>query len=197
MYRSTNFLYGLPVNDIDSIAAGAISLSEADRVRLVYEYITSTTTDSGGLGVAPGAEQWSRVTSIMAIHDQEFNERWLKAWSTHGVESVDLDKVKDHVSHSPDFPISISNGLWALVWRGSWIIFPLSCNLHKSPHCYLRTRRWILVIWGVLLPLLFRRSHLVGYHFRGVLEDCRAQDFRPVGNLRCLPGREAPTRLHR
>lgn len=100
MARDSNFIHGLPVNDLDSIAAGNISLTDADRVRLVYDYITWTTAD-GGLAVAPGAEQWSRVTNIMAIHDQEFNERWLKAWSTHGVGSVDLDKIKDHVSHPP------------------------------------------------------------------------------------------------
>jgi anoctamin-10 len=81
MHRDSNFIHGLPVNNLDSIAAGNINLSDADRVRLVHDYITWTTAD-GGLAVVPGTEQWSRVTNIMAIHDQEFNERWLKAWST-------------------------------------------------------------------------------------------------------------------
>ena len=101
MARDSNFIHGLPVNNLDSIASGNISLSDADRVRLVHDYITRTTAD-GGLAVVPRAEQWSRVTNIMAIHDQEFNERWLKAWSTHGVGSVDLDKIKDHVSPLSD-----------------------------------------------------------------------------------------------
>jgi len=91
------------VKDLDSIAAGNVSLSDADRVRLLHDYITWTTAD-GGLAVVPGAEEWSRVTDIMAIHDQEFNERWLKAWSTQGVGSVDLDKIKDHVSCLPSPP---------------------------------------------------------------------------------------------
>ena len=90
------------MNNLDSIAAGNISLSEADRVRLIHDYITWTNAD-GGLAVVPGTEQWSRVTNIMAIHDQEFNERWLKAWSTRGVGSVDLDKIKDHVGYLPSF----------------------------------------------------------------------------------------------
>ena len=96
------------MHDLDSITAGDVELSDADRIRLIYDYITWTTAD-GGLAVVPGTEQWSRVTTIMAIHDQEFNERWLKAWSTHGVESIPLDKIKDHVScishtlaYSPD-----------------------------------------------------------------------------------------------
>jgi len=94
------------VNNLHSIAAGNISLSDADRVRLVHDYITWTTAD-GGLAVVPGAEQWSRVSNIMAIHDQEFNERWLKAWSTQGVGSVDLDKIKDHVGSIPDLPLPL------------------------------------------------------------------------------------------
>ena len=89
------------MNNLDSIATGSINLSDADRVRLVHDYVTWTTAN-GGLAVVPGAEQWGRVTNVMAIHDQEFNERWLKAWSTRGVGSVDLDKIKDHVSHLPN-----------------------------------------------------------------------------------------------
>jgi len=96
--RDSNFIYGLPVNNLDSIATRNISLTDADRIRLVHDYITWTVAD-GGLAVVPRTKQWSRVTDIMTIHDQEFNERWLKAWSTHGVGSVDLDKIKDHVSH--------------------------------------------------------------------------------------------------
>ena len=85
--------------NLDSITATNIGLSDADRLRLVYDYITWTTAD-GGLAVDPGTEEWSRVTNIMAIHDQEFNERWLRAWSSQGIGSgsVDLDQVKDHVS---------------------------------------------------------------------------------------------------
>ena len=98
------------MNNLDSIASGKTSLSDADRVRLVHDYITWTAAD-GGLAVVPGAKQWSRVTSIMAIHDQEFNERWLKAWSTHGIGSVDLDKIKDRVSHLPKLPLPLSYSL--------------------------------------------------------------------------------------
>ena len=92
------------MHDLDSIASGSITLSDAERIRLVYEYITWTTAD-GGLAVVPGTGRWNRVTSIMAIHDQEFNERWLRAWSSHVVDpsgSFNLDKVKDHVSSFPD-----------------------------------------------------------------------------------------------
>ena len=94
------------MNNLDSIATGNVSLSAADRIRLVHDYITWTTAD-GGLAVVPGTEQWTRVTNIMAVHDQEFNERWLKAWSTQGVASVDLDKIKDQV-----IAFQISLHLW-------------------------------------------------------------------------------------
>lgn len=87
------------MHDLDSITAKNVSLSDADRLRLVHDYITWTTAD-GGLAIVSGTEEWNCVTDIMAIHDQEFNERWLKAWTSRGIGSgsVDLDKVKDHVS---------------------------------------------------------------------------------------------------
>ena len=81
----------------DSIAEGIVSLSDADRVRLVYDYITSA--HRGGLAVIPGTEQWSRVTDIIAIHDQEFDGKWLRERSTHAIGSPDLNKIKDYVGH--------------------------------------------------------------------------------------------------
>src|ERR1700737_1413449 len=90
----------------DSIATGNVSLSDVDRVRLVHDYITSA--HRGGLAVIPGTHQWGRVMDIIAIHHQEFNEKWLRERSTHDVGSVDLDKIKDHVGHVLIFPTSVS-----------------------------------------------------------------------------------------
>ena len=77
------------------------SLAPADRVRLIHDYITSTTLD-GGLGVLPGSKDWSRVESIMALHDHEFNDMWLRSWTRRqigfGIGSIELDKIKDEVS---------------------------------------------------------------------------------------------------
>ncbi|KAF8883336.1 calcium-activated chloride channel-domain-containing protein [Gymnopilus junonius] len=54
-------------------AANVIALSPAERIRLVYTYITSTPSD-GGLGISPEAPEWDLVESIFTLHDREFNE---------------------------------------------------------------------------------------------------------------------------
>ena len=91
----------------DSIAEGNVSLSGADRVRLVHDYVASA--NRGSLAVIPRTEQWSCVTDIIVIHDQGFSERWIRESSSHGVGPLDFDKIKDHVGHFLIFPIYASN----------------------------------------------------------------------------------------
>ena len=180
------------MND-DLIAGGNVSLSDADRIRLVHDYITSA--DRGGLAIVPGTEKCSRVTDIIAIHNQEFNEMWLRERSTWGIGSLDLDKIKDYVGHLLISPISVSNDLRTLVWRRSRIILPLPRNLHQSSHHHLRSRQWILAVRIILHPLLHHRTHSVDHRFRRVLGGHRAQDLHPVGNVWCQQGLQTTTRL--
>ena len=150
----------------NSIATGnIISPSDADRVRLVHKYITS----ADRLAISPGIAQWSRVTDIIAIHDQELDEKWLRERSSLGIGPLDLDKIKDHVSHLLIFPTSASNDLWTLVWRRSRIILLLPRNLHQSSHRHLCARRRILAVRAILLSLLHHRTHPMCHCFRGVL----------------------------
>lgn len=71
-------------------------LSPADRVRLVHGYITSSQVD-GGLGIIPECEEWCLVQSVMALHDHDFNEHWLRSWTRHRIASVELGKIRDQV----------------------------------------------------------------------------------------------------
>jgi len=90
-------LRGLPTSSLMTMNHEA-SLAPADRVRLIHDYITSTTLD-GGLGILPGSKDWSRVESLMALHDHEFNDMWLRSWTRRqigfGISSIELDKIKD------------------------------------------------------------------------------------------------------
>lgn len=76
------------------------SLAAGDRVRLIHEYITSTVLD-GGLGIVPGSKDWNRVESLIALHDKEFNDMWLRSWTRRqigfGIGAVELDKIKEQV----------------------------------------------------------------------------------------------------
>jgi anoctamin-10 len=51
----------------------------------------------GGLGIVPGSKEWSRVESIMTLHDHDFNHTWIRQWSSHQVGDVQLDKIRDQV----------------------------------------------------------------------------------------------------
>jgi len=100
--RHSDFLHGLPTSSLSSLDAKVLidpsSLSPADRVRLVYEYITSTTSD-GGLGIVPGSKEFTRLESIVALHNHEFNDIWMRSWTRRqigfGIGVVELDKIKD------------------------------------------------------------------------------------------------------
>ena len=95
---------GLPASELVSLDSTEIAdpatLSPADRLRIVYEYVTSTRYD-GGLGIVPGSKEWSRIESVVALHDHEFNDLWMRTWTRRqigfGIGRAELDKIKDHV----------------------------------------------------------------------------------------------------
>jgi anoctamin-10 len=111
--RESDFVYGLPVHDLKSMSQETELryLTPANRVRLVYSYVTSH-PEEGGLDIAPLSAQWTRVQSILALHDPSFDSRWIKSL-TRGIRggSVQLDKVKDHASLSSLFTSSLLHAL--------------------------------------------------------------------------------------
>lgn len=93
--RHSDFLHGLPTTQLPS--ANDVQLSPADRIRILHTFITALPSD-GGLGVIPGSDEWSRVESVMVLHDQEFNKLWLQSWTARSTVSVLPLGIKDHVS---------------------------------------------------------------------------------------------------
>lgn len=81
----------------------ASPLSPADRIRLIYDYITSTESQ-GGLGIAPGSEKWPHVSSVFAIHDRAFNHNWITNWTRRqlgfGLNPQELDTIKNQFGES-------------------------------------------------------------------------------------------------
>ena len=102
--RHSDFLRGLPTSSIATLSAEALSdpstLSPADRVRLIHDYITSPIAD-GGLGIVPESKDWGRVEGLIALHDNEFNDMWIRNWTRKqigfGIGTVELDKIKEQV----------------------------------------------------------------------------------------------------
>ena len=73
--------------------ANTEKLSNAEKIRLIHSYITSTPTD-GGLGISPDAPEWDLVESIFPLHDREFNKHWSTAWKPNTNASVELNKIR-------------------------------------------------------------------------------------------------------
>ena len=96
--RHADFLSGLPVTP----ASGAISLSPADKLRLIHAYISSSPAD-GGLGISHDAPEWDLVESIFPLHDREFNERWIRDWNPRKIASVQLERIRDQFGYSLAF----------------------------------------------------------------------------------------------
>ncbi len=69
----------------------------------MYSYVTVTPSD-GGLGIHPENDSWSRVESIMALHDPEFNRHWTHSLTTtigHG--QLDAIRAQVHYLSSSQF----------------------------------------------------------------------------------------------
>lgn len=105
--RESDFLSGLPTAPGQD-GVDAQHLSPADRLRLVHAYVTSMPAD-GGLGVTPGSSEWDLVESVMALHDREFNETWVRSWNIRHLTSVQMDKIREQVSCPIFCVISVSD----------------------------------------------------------------------------------------
>lgn len=102
--RHADFLLGLPSSLPGHSRDSTVSpLSHADRLRLVHDYISSLKTE-GGLGIVPGLSQWSRLESILALHDPDFNRSWITTWTRRrvgfNIGFAELNKIRDEVSFS-------------------------------------------------------------------------------------------------
>ncbi|CAG8670242.1 9449_t:CDS:2 [Funneliformis caledonium] len=71
-------------------------LSDSERLRLVYEIITNPPQE-GGAGINPGLGDFDFVESILPLHDDEYNEDWIKTWSTKWIiDKEDLLRLRNH-----------------------------------------------------------------------------------------------------
>ncbi|GLB43323.1 putative calcium-activated chloride channel [Lyophyllum shimeji] len=175
--RHSDFLCGLPTHVLGP-EADAVSLSPADRIRLVHAYISSLPAD-GGLGIIPGSSDWDLVESIMTLHDREFNETWLRSWTPSQIASVQLDKIREQFGDSValyfDFLASYTKAL----------VFPavLGAMSYFFGTPYSPTYSTLVLIWSVVFVEWWRvrertLSQRFGTHGSFRVEKRRA-DYKP------------------
>jgi len=101
--RVHDFLVGVRVNTLgepgqltakeeDSVSDQ--ELTEAERLRLVYEIITSPGNE-GGANISPDVDKY--VESIFPLHNDELNKKWIGSWNHKWmIDEQDLQLIRDY-----------------------------------------------------------------------------------------------------
>lgn len=95
--RTKDWLYGVRTAAPDKIKQSIDQerLYPAERLRIIYQLITSP-VEEGGAGITPKKGEWVNVESIFALHDYEFNRKWIAKWATSYIlKPEDLDEIRD------------------------------------------------------------------------------------------------------
>jgi hypothetical protein len=57
-----------------------LPFTPSTKLRLLYQLLTAPSIQQG-LRITPGEGRWKRVKSIMALHDDEADKRWVERWT--------------------------------------------------------------------------------------------------------------------
>ncbi|KAF7313350.1 hypothetical protein HMN09_00490600 [Mycena chlorophos] len=162
--RQSDFVSGLAVSDPSP------TLAPADRLRLVYEFVESSPAD-GGLGISPDSPSWDRVESILTLHDKDFNQHWIHAWTHSSILSVRQERVREH------FGDSIALYFFYLHSYTHSLIFPAALGLvfflFGTP--YSPTYSILLVLWSIIYVEWWRISERVLALRLGTLGSARVE----------------------
>lgn len=168
-FSARAFVHGLTSSQ--TALGNSLSLSPAERNRLIYLYVCSSKSD-GGLGITPGAPDWPRVESVMLLHDQQWNDKWIKKWSTSLDVEASLDQLRAQVRHFQYilmFPAHLER-IIIIVWRIGGDVLRISFSVPAVSHHTLCDRDFgLLLPWSVLFPLFNCDSCLVS-RLRGMVE---------------------------
>lgn len=108
IYRSRvkDWIHGVrsevPPQDTDK-ALEKEPLTEAERLRIIYQLITNPVSE-GGAGITPKKNEWEAVDNIFPLHDHAYNKEWIKKWSTQWLlQPEDLDQIRDRMGEKVAF----------------------------------------------------------------------------------------------
>lgn len=108
IYRSRvkDWMYGVrtsaPSTDVKQSLVNE-PLTEAERLRIVYQMITNPPSE-GGAGITPKKGEWENVESIFTLHNHTYNKEWLKKWSSqYLLTEEDLDDIRARIGEKVAF----------------------------------------------------------------------------------------------
>lgn len=157
----------------------------------MHTYVTAT-SDDGGLGIHPDNDIWPRVESIMALHDPEYNDVWIRSVTkTIDVGHKQLDFIRSQVRPSAPkhaaspYPFQFGEGVALyfgfLASYTHSLIFISFAGLvtHYFGHAYSILYSSLLFLWSVVFVEYWRireRLHSVAW---GSLGSVRVEAHRP------------------
>ncbi|KAG6130072.1 hypothetical protein E4U38_004680 [Claviceps purpurea] len=117
-------------------------VTEAERLRLVYQLIIRPENDSGA-GINQASSKWKYVSDIFPLHDQQFNRSWIQKWSKKWfLDEADLEDIRNKFGESIAFyfaflrsyfvflafPSAMGFAAWMLLGQFS-SVYALGCGL--------------------------------------------------------------------
>ncbi|KAG6103650.1 hypothetical protein E4U31_002642 [Claviceps sp. LM219 group G6] len=117
-------------------------VTEAERLRLVYQLIIRPENDSGA-GINQASSKWKYVGDIFPLHDQQFNRSWIQKWSKKWfLDEADLEDIRNKFGESIAFyfaflrsyfvflafPSAMGFAAWMLLGQFS-SVYALGCGL--------------------------------------------------------------------
>lgn len=102
-------------------------------------------TSDGGLGIIPGSSEWDRVDSVLGLHNREFNEDWIRLWTTRQITSVKVEKIREQ------FGVSVALYFSFLSSYTQALIFPavLGTIFYSLDQPYSLLYSTLLLLWSI------------------------------------------------
>ncbi|KAG6239825.1 hypothetical protein E4U25_000263 [Claviceps purpurea] len=143
--RLQDWLQGIRTSGPNPDLAKALQdepVTEAERLRLVYQLIIRPENDSGA-GINQASSKWKYVSDIFPLHDQQFNRSWIQKWSKKWfLDEADLEDIRNKFGESIAFyfaflrsyfvflafPSAMGFAAWMLLGQFS-SVYALGCGL--------------------------------------------------------------------
>ena len=121
MRRVKDWLHGVRAAQPDKETQQSLTsktLTEAERLRIVYQMITGS-REEGGAGIIPKYGEWKNVESLFPLHDHTYNKEWIKKWSTMTfLKAEDLDDIRNRLGEKVAYYFAFTQSYF------SFLLFP-------------------------------------------------------------------------
>lgn len=128
-------------------------LTPAERLRLVYEIITSP-KEEGGVGITPGINEWEFVEQIFPLHNYELNSSLIKRWSTRWLlDESEIEAIRKQFGDK----VAMYFGFLQFYFRWSLVPTLIGLGTHVILGNYSPLFAILNSLWGIVFIEGWRR----------------------------------------